>query len=125
MAASSSAGPSTIAGQPPTNSNTIRVANYNVGAKDDRDFTSKVSRRAKFLNSITTNLQYLDDLGVSIVVVEDIHDPEQPHLPPHTPRPTTHPTHTSDHSPAPGVGLRLGASKCETVLDLGVGGFNV
>ena len=70
MAASSSAGPSTFAG--------LRVANYNVGAKQQDSYSGKKSKkkREELLRRVADDVQYLgDSLDAEVVLVEDLHDP--------------------------------------------------
>ena len=94
MAAASSAGPSTRAGQgdgvptpstpagqgddrPPSTQTSIRVATYNVGAKQAGGFTIP-TKRAQLLDGVRDNLKYLQSKGVSVVLINEIGDPKQP-----------------------------------------------
>ena len=63
--------PSKHAGQ------TIKVANYNVGAKNSRDHSAG-NKKKKLLEGICANLKYLELMGVSVVLLEDIHGQKQP-----------------------------------------------
>ena len=70
MAASSSAGPSTLAGQTTIHAG-VRVANYNVGAKEAVSHTAR-DKHQKLMNKLEMDFKYLERLGVSIVFIEDM-----------------------------------------------------
>ena len=59
--------PSTFAGQTPFPK--IRVGNYNIGAKQAANFMKGDGQKG-FLRAANADLQYLENLGSSIVAVE-------------------------------------------------------
>ena len=53
------------------------MATYNVGAKQGGGFKN-MTKRAQLLFGIKKNLTYLESLGVSVVLANEIGDPKQP-----------------------------------------------